>query len=141
MDPLDDEKFLSKDERIDRELERDFHKDIPAGEDVDSRAPHSEYMGLNADQIKGLRGRLPGLTDGELEQLPVEPEGYQLRQGSTYVNLDDPNLTPFTAMGSERVKQGQAIVPKSATGYVLWNRIVGVTTPEQLDEPPDTPLP
>lgn len=136
-----DDKFLSPQERISRDLERDFHKDVPSGEPIDSTAPQSQYMGLNADQFKDLRTRLPGLTDAELERIPVEPVGYRLRQGATYVNLRDPNLTPFVAMGGMQAEPGDAIVPKSDTDYILWNRIVGVETPEQLDEPPDTPLP
>jgi hypothetical protein len=40
-----------------------------------------------------------------------------------------------------RAEPGQALAPKSATDYLIWNRIVGVETPEQLDLPPDTKLP
>ncbi len=137
-----DEQFLTPQERISRELERDFHKDVPLGEQVDATAPRSEAAaGLTADALKDLRSRLPGLTDAELKRVPIEPEGYRLREGATYVNLRDPNLTPFVATGGMVAEPGSALAPKSATDYLLWNRIVGVEAPEQLDEPPDTPLP
>ncbi len=136
-----DDQFLSPDERISRDLERDFHKDMPTGESIGGDTPQSQYMGLDADQIKDLHTRLPGLTDAELKSVPVEPIGYRLRQGATYVNLRDPDLRPFVAMGGMTVQPGDAIVPKSDTDYLLWNRIVGVETPERLDEPPGTPLP
>ena len=136
-----DDQFLTPDERISRDLERDFHKNAPTGEPIDADTPQSQYMGLDASQLKDLRTRLPGLTDAELKGIPVEPVGYRLRQGATYVNLRDPDLRPFVAMGGMTVKEGDAIVPKSDTDYLLWNSIVGVETPEQLDEPPGTPLP
>ncbi|HEY7849503.1 MAG TPA: hypothetical protein VIC27_05520 [Ktedonobacterales bacterium] len=138
---MTDDRFLSPQERIDRELEQEFHKQAPAGELIGQDIPQSEYMGLNAGQLKDLRTRLPGLTDAELERIPVEPEGYRLRAGSTYVNLRDPSLTPFVAIGGMIAEPGSALAPKTATDYLLWNRIVGVESPEQLDEPPGTPLP
>src|SRR6185312_7496323 len=96
---MTDDRFLPPQERIERDLEQEFHKQTPAGELIGQDIPQSESMGLNAGQFKDLRTRLPGLTDAELERIPVEPEGYRLRQGSTYVNLRDPSLTPFVAMG------------------------------------------
>jgi hypothetical protein len=138
---MTDDRFLPPQERIERDLEREFHKQKPAGELIGQDIPQSEAMGLNAGQLKDLRDRLPGLTDAELERIPVEPEGYRLRQGSTYVNLRDPGLTPFVAMGGMIAEPGSALAPKSATDFLLWNRIVGVESPEQLDEPPGTPLP
>ena len=104
-----DEQFLNPQERISRDLEREFHKDVPPGENVDATAPRTEAMGLTADALKDLHDRLPGLTDAELKRIPIEPEA--------------------------------ALAPKSATDYLVWNRIVGVESPEQLDQPPDTPLP
>jgi hypothetical protein len=141
VEPMTDDRFLSPQERITRDLERDLHKDVPPGENLGSATPQSENLGLTADALKDLRTRLPGLTDAELKRIPVEPEGYRLRAGSTYVNLRDPNLTPFVATGGMVAEPGAALAPKSATEYLLWNRIVGVETPERLDEPPDTPLP
>lgn len=138
---MTDDRFLTPQERISRDLERDLHKDVPPGENVDASAPQSEAMGLSADMLKDLHERLPGLTDAELKRIPVEPEGYRLREGATYVDLRDPNLTPFVAMGGMVARPGSALAPKSATDYLVWNRIVGVSTPEQLDEPPGTPLP
>ncbi len=138
---MTDDRFLPPQERIERELEQEFHKQTPAGELIGQDIPQSEAMGLNAGQFKDLRDLLPGLTDAELERIPVEPEGYRLRQGSTYVNLRDPSLTPFVAMGGMIAEPGAALAPKSATDYLLWNRLVGVESPEQLDEPPGAPLP
>ncbi|HEX2349023.1 MAG TPA: hypothetical protein VHI51_11385, partial [Ktedonobacterales bacterium] len=105
-----DEQFLTPQERISRELERDFHKDVPLGEQVDATAPRSEAAaGLTADALKDLRSHLPGLTDAELKRIPIEPEGYRLREGATYVNLRDPDLTPFVAMGGMVAEPGSAL--------------------------------
>ncbi|HEX8997588.1 MAG TPA: hypothetical protein VF812_16295 [Ktedonobacterales bacterium] len=138
---MSDEAFLTPQERIERELLHDLHKDSPAPEMIDSEFPRSEDLGLSADAIKDLHERLPGLTDAELKSIPIEPEGYRLREGATYVDLRDPNLKPFVATGGMKAEHGQALAPKSATDYLVWNRIAGVETPEQLDEPPGTPLP
>ena len=138
---MNDDHFLSPEDRIERELDRDLHKDIPAGQNLGSDMPQSENLGLSADALKDLHTRLPGLTDAELKSIPIEPEGYRLREGSTYVNLRDPDLKPFVATGGMQVEPGDAIAPKSATDYLVWNRIVGVETPERLDQPPETTLP
>ena len=76
-----------------------------------------------------------------MKSIPVEPVGYLLREGATYVNLRDPDLKPFVATGGMRAEPGQGLAPKSATDSLVWNRIVGVETPEQLDLPPETNLP
>jgi hypothetical protein len=55
-----DEQFLNPQERISRELEREFHTDVPPGENVDATAPRTEAMGLTADALKDLRDT--GLT-------------------------------------------------------------------------------
>lgn len=138
---MNDDQFLTPQERIQHDLMRDLHKGEPPGENIGSNIPQSEDLGLSADTLKDLRTRLPGLTDAELKSIPIEPMGYQLREGSTYVNLRDPDLRPFVATGGMKAERGQAIAPKSATDYLVWNRIVGVESPEQLDEPPGTPLP
>lgn len=138
---MNDDDFLTPQERIERELLRDLRKGAPAGQEIGSDIPHTEDMGLTADAIKELHTRLPGLTDAELKSVPIEPVGYQLREGATYVNLRDPDLKPFVATGGMKVEPGDAIVPKSATDYLVWNRIVGVETPERLDLPPETNLP
>ena len=138
---MSDEPYLSPEDRIERELLRDLRKDVPAGQQPGSDIPQSEDLGLSAEALKDLHSRLPGLTDAELKSVPIEPVGYLLREGATYVDLRDPDLKPFVATGGMRTQPGQALAPKSATDYLVWNRIVGVAAPEQLDLPPDTKLP
>lgn len=138
---MTDDPNLTPEERIERDLERDLRSGVLPGEQRDPGAPQPEDMGLTADAFKDLHELLPGLTDADLKSIPVEPVGYRLHAGSTYVNLRDPDLKPFVAVGGMRAEPGEVIVPKSATDYLLWNRIVGVEAPERLDLPPETQLP
>jgi hypothetical protein len=62
------------------------------------------------------------------------PEGSRLEQGATYVDLADPARREFTATGAIHARPGAYYVPKHEVDYVLWNRLIGVTNPERLDE-------
>jgi len=118
----------------------DLHRENLPDEEVGQQLHQSEALGLNAAMLKDLRTRLPGLTDEELKQLPVEPQGYLLHEGGVYVNLRDPQLQPFTAHGGMRAGHGDAYLPKSSVDYLLWNRVTGVDNPRELDLPDDAPL-
>ncbi|HZU81060.1 MAG TPA: hypothetical protein VE991_14165, partial [Acidimicrobiales bacterium] len=63
-------------------------------------------------------------------------EGTHLDQGSTYLDLADPNAQPFTARGGMVAGPDSLIVPKDEVDYLLWNRLTGVSNPERLDESP-----
>jgi hypothetical protein len=113
-------------------------KDIPADEQEDLHPDSQELepgrFGLTAQEIKDLqRGSLRGLTNEQLKEIPVVPVGSRLRQGATYLDLNDPQRRPFTAMGGMVADETNYYVPKDDIDYTLWNRLIGVTNPERLD--------
>lgn len=96
--------------------------------------PHSERDGRTLYDYKDIQRQLQGLSNAELKRIPVMPEGSRLEQGATYVDLYDQNARPFTATANIAAGPDNLFVPKSDTDYTLWNRLIGVTNPERLDE-------
>jgi hypothetical protein len=62
------------------------------------------------------------------------PEGSRLEQGAKYIDLADPARRQFTATGDVHVQPGGYYVPKHEVDYVLWNRLIGITDSERLDQ-------
>jgi hypothetical protein len=58
----------------------------------------------------------------------------RLEQGAKYIDLVDPDRRECTATGDIHVRPGAYYVPKHEVDYVLWNRLIGVTNPELLDQ-------
>lgn len=87
-----------------------------------------------AIEIKSLHTQLADLTDDELSRLVIVPEGTRLEQGAVYFDLRHPDPGEFKALGDMSAGPDNYYVPKKETDYVLWNRIMGVETPERLDD-------
>lgn len=117
-----------------QEYEHDLHPNMFAGENYGMLGPHPEREGHTLYDVKSAQRRLHGLSDEELKRIPVLPAGSRLEQGATYLNLADTNAEPFKAMGGMSAERNSLYIPKSDVDYVLWNRLVGVTNPERLDE-------
>jgi hypothetical protein len=77
---------------------------------------------------------LRDFADDALKQIPILPEGSRLEQGAKYIDLADPARRELTASGDVHGRPGSYYVPKHGVDYVLWNRLIGVTTPERLDQ-------
>lgn len=108
------------------EFDQDLHPNRMAGQSQGLRANHSQSGEFpTAYDIKDLHNVLPEFTDEELKQISVVPHGMRLEQGSTYVDLLDPDREEFTAMGSMEAIEGSWFVPKNEVHYELWNRITG----------------
>ena len=75
-----------------------------------------------------VRARLGKAADG----ITVLREGTRLRQGSTYLALEDVAAGPFVALAGQVVGQGQLIAAKSNIDYETWNLLTGRVT-----RPPD----
>ena len=119
---------------IPAEQKADLHPDFMAGQTADGGELEPGRFGLTAYDIKDLqRGALRELTDEQLKEIPVVPVGSRLRQGATYLDLNDPQRRPFTAMGAMVAVEDNYYVPKDDIDYTLWNRLTGVTNPERLD--------
>lgn len=91
-------------------------------------------IGLRASDIKELYQVLPDLSTTELRDLVIIPVGERLEQGAKYIDLLHREQGEFTAMANMVVEDGHDYVPKDHTGYVLWNRLRGITSPARLDE-------
>ncbi len=90
-------------------------------------------MPISAELIKQMYAWLPEFTDADLRQIPVVPLGARLQQGATYLDLADRARGPFTAKGGMVADLDHYYVPKDEVGYVLWNRLTGVTNRARLD--------
>ena len=134
MGDIGDEQHPTDWKDIAPEWKDDLHpnaRDIQR-EKEEKRAP--DKFGLTAEAIKALQqGALRDLTDEQLKAITVLPVGSRLRQGATYLDLNDPQRQPFTAMGAMIAGENNYYVPKDNIDYTLWNRLTGVTNPERLD--------
>jgi hypothetical protein len=112
-----------------------LNPDASAGQNYGLVGPHPEKGGHpSAHDIEEIHRRLQDFTDDELKRIPVLPLGSRLEQGATYIDLRDPDRREFTATGDREAGPDNWFVPKGAVDYVLWNRLIGVTDPERLDQ-------
>ena len=113
-------------------------RDSPEVELADQDAPGghaAESTPAAAD--KKLHGAL-SLDAHGLARLSVLREGTQLDQGGTYVDLDDLERGPFTAIGGHEATRGSRIVAKRDTDYELWNQLVGQGREPEVERPETT---
>ena len=116
----------------------------PPADSFDADLRHDPHAGLNrgapsyrlrpAFDIKQLHDRLHSFDNGELRNIMVLEDGEQLEQGAVYFDLLHPELGEFKATGGDTAREGQCLVPKSETDYLLWNRLIGVIEPERLEQ-------
>jgi hypothetical protein len=90
-------------------------------------------LGPSAYDVKDMNRLWHGLSDADLKQLPVVPEGTSLQQGAVYFYLNDPNRGEIRALGDMEVGTENRYVAKSAVPYPLWNALIGVEDPERLN--------
>ena len=101
-----------------------------------SSDPVREGRAKTAYDVKDVHDRLNGFSDDELKTIPILPEGTQLQQGATYIDLRG-DRKEFTATADMSAGPDMAIVPKDAVDYQLWNRLIGVTNPERTGQADD----
>lgn len=112
--------------------------EYPFSEDLHPSTPTGERAVLEARtayDIKGAHARLQGIEDDVLKEIPIMPPGSRLEQGSTYVDLRQDEPREFTANGTEEAGGSNWYVPKRNVPYWVWNRLIGVSNPERLDQP------
>ena len=112
----------------------DLNPDALAGPDVGPPELQTETSAPTAYNVKEVHRLLRDFSDDELKRIPVVPEGSRLEQGAKYIALADSGRREFTATGDVHVRPGAYYVPKHEVDYVLWNRLIGVTNPERLDQ-------
>jgi len=102
----------------------DFSADLGHGNDlVDHGDATEETRPLGHHEV--VPAALDELDRGERDGVVILAEGTQLRQGSTYVDLDDLETGPFQALPGQTAEPGRRLVPKHRVEYELWNRLVG----------------
>lgn len=112
----------------------DLNPHMLAGENHGMQGPHPEKDARSAYDIKELHGQLADLSDAELKDIEIMPEGARLAQGAKYIDLRRLDRGEFVALGNMTAGPDNYFVPKSETDYQLWNRLTGVTDPSRLDD-------
>ncbi|MCI0458182.1 MAG: hypothetical protein L0Z62_14555 [Gemmataceae bacterium] len=117
------------------EYPQDRGTDLQRGLNYGVLGPHPERNNpRTAYDIKELHRRLHAFPDDVLKRIPVLPEGSRLEHGGTYLDLKNPSPHEFTATGDMLAGRDHWYVPKDLMDYQLWNRLLGVTTPERTGE-------
>ena len=116
----------------------DLNPDRLDGQNVGPASAVKEKGSRTAYDIKDLHDRLRGFPDDMLKQIPVLETGVRLKQGSTYVDLNDPAATEVVGMGDMEVGAENYYVPKSEVDHFTWNRLLDIRTPERVGEPGET---
>jgi hypothetical protein len=111
------------------EYRRDLNLNAMAGQNIGTPATAQTRT---AYDVKDAHRRLRDLLDDDLKQIVVQPEGARLKQGATYVDLNDPERGEFTATGDLTAGPHNWYVAKDDVHYNLWNLLIGVETPERL---------
>lgn len=115
--------------RPDDDFERDLKRDPLAGQNI----------GADMDRDLGLRSaydvreihRALDMSDDELREIPLVPQGERLQQGGTYLDLRNPRRGEFTAMGDVAAENGTAYVAKDQVPYTTWNKLRGIDDPRR----------
>jgi hypothetical protein len=98
-------------------------------EQLARRTPESireaQVDGVSAASDKEVVRNLPDLTSDELASLTILDPETPLEQGSTYLNLDDPDRRPFTATGDQTAGKIGRLVARKTTDHEMWNRLTG----------------
>ena len=113
------------------EWQGDLNPGHMAGQNLGVPSTDRETGLRTAYDAKELHRSMSELNDEELKRIPVIAEGERLQQGSTYLDLRDPERGEFTAMGGMVAGGENAYVPKDRVPYPTWNRLRGVDDPER----------
>jgi hypothetical protein len=105
-----------------------------AGENHGVRDPSILEYPRSAMDVKELHTQLADLTDDELKNILIVPDGMHLQQGATYIDLRHLEQGEFVATAEMVANGDHYYVPKKEVDYVLWNRLNQVTEPVRLDE-------
>jgi hypothetical protein len=114
----------------------DLNPDFLAGQNRGLQGSHPEKADdvRTAYDIKNLHNRLNDFEDDDLKGIPVLPPGTALEQRATYIDLRESQPKEIKARAGMKAGQKNWYVPKSEVDYVVWNRLIGVTNPERLDQ-------
>ncbi|MBM0743124.1 hypothetical protein JOY44_16165 [Phormidium sp. CLA17] len=121
-------------ENIDDEWQHDLHPNPMAGQNHGIETSAAELEAPTAFDLKEVHQHLSDLSSEELKRIRVLPAGTRLKQGATYIDLNDPKREQFSAMGNQEAGSNNWYVPKTEVDYELWNLLTGVQDPNRLDQ-------
>lgn len=107
------------------EWQHDLNPDPMAGQNHGIDGSIVELEAPNAFDLKEVHQHLSRFSSDELRRIKVLPTGVRLKQGATYIDLNDPERKEFTAMGNQEAGADNWYVPKTEVDYELWNRLTG----------------
>jgi hypothetical protein len=110
------------------EYREDLNPEALAGENHGELRPE---LPLHASDIKETHTVLRDLTKDELRRIPVLRTGERLTQGGVYIDLAS-GCKEFVAMGDMVATPENWFVRKETVDYLLWNKLIGVESPERL---------
>jgi hypothetical protein len=80
---------------------------------------HPEWEDRSADSVKELHIGLADLTNDQLVQLTILPEGSHLKQGAKYLDLEHLQQGEFVATARMTVNPGRRLIAMHDTDYLL----------------------
>ena len=110
----------------------DLNPDATAGQNRGTGSHLAEGSARTAYEARQVHRHLERFRDDVLRQIPVLAPGTRLKQGATYVDLQDAECREFTATGDMEAGRDNWYVPKQEVDHELWNHLIGVTNPERL---------
>lgn len=123
---------IRKGDKHPAKYQRDLNPHALEGHNWGLEGPHPEKGPLTAEEIKEIHNRFPQFTNDELRRIQVLPSGIHLEQGATYLDLKEEFPHEFTATSDMEATEDHWYVPKTEVDYELWNRLIGVGTPERI---------
>lgn len=124
-----DRRVLPGDQHPER-YRHDLNPDPTAGQNHGLHT--ADALGPSAYDVKDVHQTWSDLSNADLKQLSVLPEGTRLRQGAVYLDLNDPARGEIKALGNMEAGPEHRYVAKDAVPYDLWNALLGVDNPERL---------
>jgi hypothetical protein len=109
--------------------EHDLSPNRMQGQNIGPSDINSGVERRTAADIKVLTERLGDLRMDELREIPIVPDGMQLKQGAVYLDLRNPSPVPFTASGGMTAGEHNYYVAKSEVSHEHWNRLLDVLSP------------
>jgi hypothetical protein len=118
-------------------FEADLNPNAMAGQNIGAGEYEAAKDGLTAYDCKQAHRRLANLTDDNLRQIRVLPEGVRLQQGATYIDLHNLEQGEFTATGDMQAAASNWFVAKKDVPYHLWNILLGIENQERMADGSD----
>jgi hypothetical protein len=117
--------------------ERDLNPNAMAGQNIGVGEYEPAKNARTAFDLKDAHRRLAILTDDNLKQIRVLPEGTRLEQGATYIDLMNLDQSEFTATADQKASGNNRFIAKKDVPYHLWNILIGVDNPERIPDSSD----